>query len=113
VSASLNVLALLGGTAVVLAWVLTVVDIVRRPGLSRRRRVGWLALVSLVVPTTLLWLLVRPSNASLDVISETLPDDDPRLQLVELVEAHDGGELSPEHYRRAVRSLWDGAAPAG
>jgi hypothetical protein len=95
-----------GGVAVVLAWTLTVIDIVRRPGLTRRARVAWATLVTVAVPTALLWLLARPTRAAVDVLADPLPAADPRARLVALAEGRSRGIVRDEQFRAALDEIW-------
>lgn len=90
---------------VVVAWVYTVVDIVRRPGVRRRGRVGWLVAVTLVPLAMVLWMLARPVALQRHVLAAALPADDPRSRLVDLVEARDRGDVDDAAYARGLRAV--------
>lgn len=90
---------------VVAAWVVIVVDVVRRPGLSRRRRAGWLVAVTLVPLAMLVWLLTRPVALTARVRARIVPPDDPRARLVDLVEAHDRGDVDAATFSRDLAAL--------
>jgi hypothetical protein len=90
---------------VVVAWVYTVVDIVRRPGVRRGGRVGWLVAVTLVPLAMVLWMLARPVALQRRVLAATLPSDDPRSLLVDLVEARDRGDVDAAAYTSGLRAV--------
>lgn len=90
---------------VVVAWVYTVVDVVRRPGVRRRGRVGWLVAVTLVPLAMVLWMLARPVAIQQRVLAAALPADDPRSRLVDLVEARDRGEVDEAAYLSGLRTV--------
>jgi hypothetical protein len=100
------VLAGAGGVAVALAWTLTVIDVLRRPGLTTGARLGWITLVTLAVPAALLWLLARPTRAAVDVVADPLPATDPRARLVALVESRARGAVGDEQMRTALDDIW-------
>ncbi len=90
---------------VVVAWVVIVVDVARRRGLSRRRRIGWLVFVTLVPLAMLLWLLRRPIDVAAQVTAPPPAPDDPRTRLVDLVEAYDAGSVDRSEFERRLRDL--------
>lgn len=90
---------------VVVAWVVIVVDIARRRGLSRRRRIGWLVFVTFVPLAMLLWLLRRPVDVAAQLTAPPPAPDDPRTKLVDLVEAYDAGGLDRGAFERRLGDL--------
>lgn len=90
---------------VVVAWVVIVVDIARRRGLSRRRRIGWLVFVTFVPLAMLLWLLRRPVDVAAQLTAPPPAPDDPRTRLVDLVEAYDAGGLDRGAFERRLGDL--------
>ena len=94
---------------VVVAWVVIVVDVARRRGMSRRRRIGWLVFVTFVPLAMLLWLLRRPVDVAAQVTAPPPSPDDPRTRLVELVEAYDSGRVDRDAFERRLLDLLPGA----
>lgn len=93
---------------VVVAWVVIVVDVARRRGLSRRRRIGWLVFVTFVPLAMLLWLLRRPIDVAAQVAAPPPAPDDPRTRLVDLVEAYDAGTVDRMRFEGGLRALLPG-----
>lgn len=84
-AAALSVLMTL---PIVVVWVFALYDIVRRSDLPVIRKVAYAAIVVLVLPATLLYLLSRPTSI---VRHRDRSDDDWREQLVARLDARPGG----------------------
>jgi len=69
-------------------WAFALLDIVRRPDLRALRKVVYGAIVVLVFPATLLYLLARPTSI---VRHRTHDREDWRDELVDRLEARPGG----------------------
>lgn len=83
-----------------IAWVYVIVDVVRRPGLRRSSRLLWLAAVTVWLPFATLWLLARPVGDPAAASAKRRDPDDPRVQLVDVVRAHDSGALDSATFER-------------
>lgn len=88
--------------ALLAVWLIVVIDIVRRPGMRRSARIGWLLACTLVWPAQVLYLLVRPQRGR---VEETAQRSDPHARLVSAVLERGTGRLTDEEWRRQVRAL--------
>ncbi len=86
-------------------WVSVVGDIVTRPGLTVASRVAWLAAVTLLLPTALAWLLLRPTGDPLADAAAPSDPDDPQVALVALVIDHDDGLVDDATFSRRLDGL--------
>lgn len=83
-------------------WLIVVVDVLRQPGLSPRRRALWIAACTLVWPVQILYLLLRPQQGR---IEREPVRSDRQAQLVAAVLDHEAGRLDDAAYAAALRSL--------
>lgn len=90
----------------IVVWVGVVVDIARRRGLTLTSRVAWVASVTLLLPTALVWLLVRPAGDPMAEASTRGDPDDPQEALVALVVAHDVGDVDDATFARRRDALF-------
>lgn len=82
----------------IVVWVLLVVDVLSRSELRRGQQAAWVAGITLFFPFGLLWLLIRPGGAP-HARHVARPDsDDLRARLVDLVIAHDRGDIDDEAF---------------
>ena len=84
---------------------LAVIDVVRRRDLPGTRKIGWIALLVLFTPLTLIYLLARPVGDAIDRFESAVPDDDPREVLVSSVEAVADGAIDDSTYTRRLLEL--------
>jgi hypothetical protein len=89
----------------ILVWAVTVLDVLRRPGLSNTGRLAWVVAVTVVFPTALAWHLIRPVAPPAPVPLGLLDSQDRRVQLVQLVLARRRGEVEAEHYHQGLARL--------
>lgn len=83
-------------------WLLVVADIVRQPTMSRGKKAAWLAACTLVWPTQIAYILVRPQRGRA-VAGEVA--DDPHAKLVNAVLDHEAGEMTDADFARLVAQL--------
>ena len=81
-------------------WLYVVVDVAIRPGVGRLARVAWVAAVTIALPAALLWLLVRPTGDPVRARLAQIDANDPRVQLVDLVQDHDAGRVDDATFQR-------------
>lgn len=82
-------------------WLAVIVEVLRRPDLGGRRRVGWLAaLLLLSVPTLAVYLVVRPPRGAR--ISGGVASTERAEALVRRAEARQRGELSDDEWLSAL-----------
>jgi hypothetical protein len=89
----------------ILVWATTLVDILRRPGVPRWRRLAWLVAVTLAFPTALLWHLLRPVAAPIALPLHQQNTADPRVELVQLVLARERGTVDQATYEHQLAAL--------
>lgn len=86
-------------------WAVLVVDVLSRGQMGRGRRLAWVVAMTVFFPLGLLWLLVRPSTGPA-VARLSRPDpNDPGRRLLELVEAHDRGEVDDTTFATQLDQL--------
>lgn len=95
----------------VLVWLVTVIDISTRRGLSGAARGLWLVAVTVLFPTSLLWYLTRPVEEVHPVRLDLLPDDPrgpegPGTALVSAVMARARGVISAEEYAERLNRVF-------
>jgi hypothetical protein len=88
--------------ALLAVWMIVVIDIVRRPGMRRAARLGWLVACTLIWPAQVLYLLVRPQRGR---VEETAQRTDPHARLVAAVLERDSGRLPDDEWQERVRAL--------
>lgn len=89
----------------VVVWALLVVDVLSRSQMSLGRRLAWTAGMTAFFPLGLLWLLVRPSSGGTAAHLRRPNPADPGLQLVELIDAHERGEVDDSTFATRVNQL--------
>jgi hypothetical protein len=99
-----------------LIWLVTVIDISTRRGLSGLARAVWLVAVTLLFPTTVLWYLTRPVEQVHPVRLDLLPDDPdgpagPATALVSVVIARQRGRISRVEYAERVQRVFGASGP--
>ncbi len=83
-------------------WGITVIDVLTRPGLRRLHRVAWVLAVTVVFPTALVWLLVRPVAAPAPVAVDDAASGDRRIRLTALVLARQRGQIAQAEYQQQL-----------
>ena len=102
------------GVALVAFWVYVVVDILRRPGMSRRARATWVVVAS--IPPWLggiVYVLVRPARAKPSSPAEPRaepearrePQDERATEMDRILALRATGELSDEEFEGAKAKL--------
>ena len=89
----------------VVVWALLIVDVLSRSQMGRGRRLAWVVAITVFFPLGLLWLLVRPSSGGTAARLRRPDPDDPGLQLVELIDAHERGEVDDSTFATRVNQL--------
>lgn len=92
-------------------WLVTVIDISTRRGLSGVGRALWLVAVTLLFPTVLLWFLTRPVEEVQPVRLDLLPDDPdgpggPDTALVGAVISRVRGALTAQEYAERLNRVF-------
>lgn len=85
-----------------LVWVIAVVDIVRQPRLTTRRKWIWVLLCSLIWPFLIAYLLSRPVQGRLE---RSGTRDYPQARLVDAALAHEDGRIGHERMAALVGEL--------
>jgi len=88
--------------ALVVVWLIVVIDILRQPHLGRAARIGWLVACTLVWPTQVLYLLVRPQQGR---VAQEAQRTDPHGQLVSAVLERESGRLTGQAWRERRGAL--------
>ena len=104
------------GVAGLLIWLVTVIDICTRKGLSGLARALWLVAVTLLFPTTVLWYLTRPVEQVHPVRLDLLSDDPrgpdgPAGALVSAVVARRRGSIPADEYAERLERVFSGSDP--
>jgi hypothetical protein len=84
---------------------LSVIDVIRRRDLPGMRKAGWIALLVLFTPLTLIYLLARPVGDVIDRLDSDLDPADPREQLVTSVEELTDGVIDESTYSGRLLEL--------
>lgn len=82
----------------VAVWALLVIDVLSRSQLQLGRRLAWAVAMTVFFPLGLLWLLVRPSGGPTARRVNRPDPDDPGRRLIDLVDAHDRGDVDDKAY---------------
>ncbi|MGB9374629.1 MAG: hypothetical protein WCA82_10775 [Jiangellales bacterium] len=98
----------------IVVWGLLVVDVLSRSQMGLGRRLAWVVAMTVFFPLGLLWLLVRPSTGPA-VARLRRPDlGDPGRRLLELVDAHERGDVDDTTFTTQIDQLMRvPAQPAG
>lgn len=99
--------------ALLVVWVIVVVDILRQPRMGRAARIAWLVGCTLVWPTQVLYLLARPQRGR---VEQEVGRTDPHAQLVHAVLEREAGRLAGaawQQRRDALRRGPGGASSPG
>jgi hypothetical protein len=83
-------------------WLAVMVDLVRRPAMSRTAKILWAAACTLVWPVLIVYLLRRPTRGRLELL-ETRTDA--QGLLVDAVLAHEAGTIDDAAMTTATREL--------
>ena len=89
----------------VVVWALLVADVLSRSRLRLSRRLAWVVAITVFFPLGLLWLLVRPSSGGTAARLRRPDPADPGLQLVELIDAHERGEVDDSTFATRANEL--------
>ena len=90
----------------VVVWAVVLFDIGVRGDLSVPGKLGWIAAITLLWPTMILYLLLRPVHGRLvttAAVRRRRPDE--RQQLVVAVLDHQAGRSSDEQFRARIAAL--------
>jgi hypothetical protein len=102
VSAEQGVYALFIGLPLLVVWVISVVDVVRQPHMSRRIKWIWVISFSLIWPLLVVYLLTRPVQGRFEREESR---DYPHARLVDAALAHEDGRIDDEQLASLVREL--------
>jgi hypothetical protein len=95
---------------IALVWIVVLVDVLARRDLTPLWKAATVVAVTLLWPTMILYLLLRPVQGRLvsarQVRRET---EDPRQELVGAVMAARGGRLAPDEVARTLQQLRENA----
>ena len=83
-------------------WLISVVDVVRQPHMSRRIKWIWVISFSLIWPLLVVYLLTRPVEGRFERQESR---DYPHARLVDAALAHEDGRIDDEHMAAMVRDL--------
>lgn len=89
-----------------LVWLVVLLDIVRQPQLTTRRKVLWGLGCTLVWPVQVVYLLVRPQRGRAE---RAVDRDDPHHRLVDAVLDHEEGRLDTPSFVALVGELRRGS----
>jgi hypothetical protein len=88
-----------------LVWAFVLIDIVRQPQLSTRRKVLWALACTVVWPAQVVYLLVRPQRGRAE---RAVDRDDPHDRLVDAVVDHEDGRLDTASFTSLIQELREG-----
>ncbi len=83
-------------------WLISVVDVVRQPHMSRRIKWIWVISFSLIWPLLVVYLLTRPVEGRFERQESR---DYPHARLVDAALAHEDGRIDDEQMAAMVRDL--------
>lgn len=83
-------------------WLISVVDVVRQPHMSRRIKWIWVISFSLIWPLLVVYLLTRPVEGRFERQESR---DYPHARLVDAALAHEDGRIDNEQMAAMVRDL--------
>ena len=101
-SADQGVYLLFIGLPLLVVWVISVVDVVRQPHMSRRIKWIWVIAFSLIWPLLVVYLLTRPVQGRFERHESR---DYPHARLVDAALAHEDGRIDDEQMAAVVRAL--------